>query len=541
MSRKPSNYWERRSTNLMLSLEKDTQYTINDLIKIYEKATKNINKEIENTFKNYSKNNVLDKKVLTQLLNNKEADIHYKNLLNVINTNIKDDKLKKKLLAKYNAPAYSYRISRLQALQDNIDIEIKKIADLEQIITEARYVKTIDEAYNHTIFDIQQGVGVGFNFSQLNTDNIKLMLAENWIDNKNFSQRIWKNTEKLGNYLKINLTADTLTGKSIQKISRDLASYMKVGLYNATKLVRTEVNHFANESEALGYEECGIKKYQFIATLDNRTCDRCGSLDNKIFNVKDRKTGINYPPVHPNDRCTTIAYFDNEIEDNLQRKAKDENGKYIKVPANMNYNEWKQKYVTNNSKNDIIYPYIRKNVVNGYDTYSEEKAIRDAINLLPPKLGKTLDENLQFEIVTKGTSDFDYSRYDSKNKKIYIYQNADKYEVIHEIGHFIEDVALKNNNDYLKLKQELINNSKLTIIKRDNRMVYALKNNSFIDEYQGYIHANNLNDIKDKYGKINLEYVTEIFSESFREYFENPRNLNNKLPKFYNMIKELLK
>lgn len=349
MSRKPSNYWEKRSTSLMLSLEKDTQYTINDLIKIYEKATNNIDKEIETIFKNYSKNNVLDKKVLKQLLNKKETDTHYKNLLKVINT-IEDEDIKKKLLKKYNAPAYSYRISRLQALQNNIDIEMKKLADLEQTITEARYVKTIDEAYNHTIFDIQQGTGVGFNFSQLDADSIRLMLAEKWIDNQNFSQRIWKNTEKLGNYLKINLTADTMSGKSIQKISRDLASYMNVGIYNATTLVRTEVNHFANESEALGYEECEIEKYQFIATLDNRTCDRCGSLDNKIFNIKDRCSGENYPPLHPNDRCTTVAYFDDETEPNLQRRAKNENGKYIKVPANMNYSEWKEKYINKSFK-----------------------------------------------------------------------------------------------------------------------------------------------------------------------------------------------
>lgn len=540
MSRKPSNYWEKRSTNLMLSLEKETQYTINDLIKIYEKSTQNINKEIENVFKNYSKKGVLNKNTLLKHLSKKETEQYYKNLLENINT-IRDENKKKRLLTKYNAPAYSYRISRLQALQDNINIEMKKLADLEQTITEARYVKTINDAYIQTIYNIHRGTGIGFSFSQLDMKTIQLMLANKWIDNKNYSQRIWKNTEKLGNYLKINLTANMMTGKSVQKISKELSDYMDVGLYNATTLVRTEVNHFANESEALGYEECGIEKYQFIATLDSRTCDRCGSLDNQIFDVKNRKTGVNYPPIHPNDRCTTVAYFDEETIENLERRARNEKGNSIKVPADMNYNEWKNKYVTNYEKNDIIYPYIRKNVASGYNTDNEEKAIKDAINLLPHKLGNTLDKKMQFEIVTKGTSDFDYSRYDSKNKKIYIYQNADKYEVIHEIGHFIEDVALKNNNEYLKMKKELVNNSKLTIIKRDNRIVYALKNNSFIDEYQGYIHCNSLTEVKDKYGKINQKYATEIFSESFREYFKEPENLKAKLPKFYNMIKELLK
>ena len=119
------------------------------------------------------------------------------------------------------------------------------------------------------------------------------------------------------------------------------------------------------------------------------------------------------------------------------------------------------------NKDDIIVPYIRKNVTKDYDTINEEKAINDAINLLPIKLGKTLNDNLQFIIVTKGTSQFDFSRYDSKNKVIYIYQGANKYEVIHEIGHLIEDIVLKGNKEYLKVKQELVNVSKLTIIERE--------------------------------------------------------------------------
>ena len=64
---------------------------------------------------------------------------------------------------------------------------------------------------------------------------------------------------------------------------------MNVGLYNATTLVRTEVNHFANEAEMLAYEELDIEKYRFIATLDQVTCKHCADLDNKVFHVKDRK------------------------------------------------------------------------------------------------------------------------------------------------------------------------------------------------------------------------------------------------------------
>lgn len=289
MARKPKNYWEKRSTELMKRLEKGTENTINSLIKAYEQATKNINKEITKIYNNYAKDTGLDKKTLTQLLNKKESEQYYKNLLEVINSNITDESIKEKLLAKYNAPAYAYRISRYQALQNNIDVELKKLANIEQQITEIRYIDTIKEGYYHNIYDIQKGTGLGFCFSQIDNRTIKLMLNENWVDNANFSKRIWNNSEKLGNYLRTQLTADTMSGKSIQKISKELSEYMNVGLFNATRLVRTETNYFSNESEMKAYEELDIEKYKYIATLDQKTCKHCAKLDNNVFNVKDRK------------------------------------------------------------------------------------------------------------------------------------------------------------------------------------------------------------------------------------------------------------
>lgn len=288
MARKPNNYWEKRSTELMKRLEKNTEHTINSLIQAYEQATKNINKEITKIFNKYATDGKLTKREALELLNTKESKEFYDNLLKEINS-IDDVDIKRKLLAKYNAPAYSYRISHYQALQDNIDIELKKLANIEQDITKIRYIDTIKESYYHNIYDIQKGTNLGFSFTQIDNRTIDLMLNKQWFDNKNYSQRIWKNQEKLANYISINLSADNMSGKSIAKISKELSEFMNVGLFNATRLVRTEMNYFANESEMLAYEELDIEKYRYIATLDQRTCKHCAKLDNKVFNVKDRK------------------------------------------------------------------------------------------------------------------------------------------------------------------------------------------------------------------------------------------------------------
>lgn len=360
MARKPLDYWEKRQTELMKRLEKGTEKTINSLVQSYEQTTKNINKEIVKIYNNFAKDTGLSKKTLTQLLSSRETEQYYKNLLQVIKNNITDENIKKKLLAKYNAPAYAYRISRYEQLQQNIDLELKKLANIEQQITEIRYVDTIKEGYYHNIYNVQKAIGVGFNFSQIDDKTINLLLNEKWTDNANFSQRIWKNSEKLGNYLRTHLTADTMSGKSIQKIASELSDNMKVGLYNATTLVRTEVNHFANEAEMLSYEELGIEKYRFIATLDNVTCKHCAELDNKIFDLNDRQPGKNYPPIHPNDRCTTVAVFDDDVTEVLQRRAKDENGDGILLPQNMSYEEWAMQYAPEIYKKYFVNPSLPK-------------------------------------------------------------------------------------------------------------------------------------------------------------------------------------
>lgn len=343
MARTPQDYWEKRQTELMKRLEKQSEGTIQRLVTAYNKSKDNIQKEIQKIFGKYVVDGKLTFKEAKELLNTRETKEFYDNLLKQINS-IDDVDVRRKLLAKYNAPAYAYRISRYQALQENIDIELKKLVQEECVISKKHYVDIINEGYYRSIFNVQKGIGIGFNFSQLDNRTINLILNENWYKSENFSQRIWKNNNKLADYLKSNFLADNIAGKSIQRMASALDDAMNIGKYNAVRLLRTETNHFANEAEMLSYEELDIEKYRFIATLDNVTCKHCAELDNKVFILKDRQKGKNYLPIHPNDRCTTVAEFDDDVTENLQRRGKDENGKSIIIPQDMNYEEWVKKY-----------------------------------------------------------------------------------------------------------------------------------------------------------------------------------------------------
>lgn len=413
MARKPQNYWEKRQTKLMKRIEKNTEPTINELISVYREATNNINKEIVRIYNNYGKDSGLSQQALMHLLNSRETKTHYDNLLKVIQNNIKDEDLKKKLLAKYTAPAYNFRISRYQELQEQIDLQLKIAADKELEITRIKYTDTINETYNRNMFDIQKGLGFEFQFNAIDNKTINLMLKEKWVDKGNFSTRIWKNNEKLGEYLKTQLSAASLSGKSVQKISSDLAHYMQVGMSQATTLVRTEMNHFANEAEMMAYQELDIDEYRFIATLDKVTCVHCAKLDKRKFKVSERKIGYNYPPIHPNDRCTTIAVIDDEVKDDLLRRAKDEDGNTIFIPQDMNYNQWKAQYINKTSTNQQNRAKISNKIT--YKRMNQEEFIE-----LSKKHRKNITEEIR-KIIYK--SDWDTYGNTELNKFGYINSN----------------------------------------------------------------------------------------------------------------------
>jgi hypothetical protein len=91
----------------------------------------------------------------------------------------------------------------------------------------------------------------------------------------------------------------------------------------------------------VAYDECGIERYEFMATLDNRTSTVCAGLDGKIFDLKDKEVGVNYPPLHPHCRSSVAPVIDGLTREGLTRSARDKDGKSTYVPRDMKYQEWK--------------------------------------------------------------------------------------------------------------------------------------------------------------------------------------------------------
>lgn len=319
------------------------------------------------------------------------------------------------------------------------------------------------------------------------------------------------------------LSKRAYTNEEIDKINNETVTYNKekISKYDATQMQRQmERTIRQNKREIAGYE--GI----ILEGKDEELIEEARSrLNNKEQELKQNqevlRDFINQTGLSRDRARERINQFDKDIPV-INKKS------------------------TDKAKDDIITSsYIRKNVAKGYDTKEDEEVISNAINIMPEKIQNEL-KNTEFEIITKDMTDRNYSRYDRKNNKFYIYENSDIYEVIHEIGHYVETrYNVLEDSNYIDIRNKGLENESIYAVKELTSYPghKGIKNNKFISEQQGLIYPKDLRGTRYimSNGKINLNCLGEYFSEGFREYYQNRNNLKLKDSSLFNYIEELLK
>lgn len=331
---KSSSYWDKRAIKRLNEAEQISEEHIERIKKIYEQAYKDIDGEIKRVYKNYAKDTGLDVQKLKELLTRSETKKTW-------------EQMKRQGLDKYIKDNYKSRISRLEQIQAQIYAKAKQIYPKEELENTMCYNGVINNSYYKAVYDTQMGTGYDFSFNKIDKNLTTALLNEKW-SGLNYSQRIWGNTDILADSLSQILGGAMLSGQSIEKTTKQIKDRFKVSKYYAERLVRTETNHFNNEADAMAYEEMGIDKYVFVATLDSRTSEMCQSHDNKVYNYKDKEVGVNFPPLHPNCRSKTRGYLGEEAEKLLQRRARNPQTGKTEIIDNISYENWIKQYTQTN-------------------------------------------------------------------------------------------------------------------------------------------------------------------------------------------------
>ena len=320
MAQKNRDYWEERQ----VKREAKAFTTIQDIEKEYkialEKAKQNINKELSRIGTTYMKDNNLSYHDALKLLKGDEYKVWKKDLRDYMkeyNNLLKTAPLEaKKLYLEIETLAARSRMSHLDSLKAQIDMEFTKLI----FGVEDSSKNALNSVYRDTFLEVTKDLGINAIVSR---DKIKAVLDRPW-SGANFSERLWTNTDKLAQTVKQEIVNGMIQGINLKTMTKRVSERFETAKKNdVERLLRTEVNYVLNQATLDGYKEAGIEKYEFSATLDSRTSQICSELHGEVFEIKKIAVGLNYPPMHPRCRSTTIPIIDYE---SLVKQGKEEIG-----------------------------------------------------------------------------------------------------------------------------------------------------------------------------------------------------------------------
>lgn len=314
-----SEYWQARRFQLLEQMETDEKKLNSKLAKIYKSQESRLRREIALYYAEYGMNNVVEYRNLLASLSDADRDLLMQRM--------------EEFAKKY--PQYAhlmpiresiYKLDRLEGLQYSIWIQQMEIGAIEQEQLTAHFESYAQRSANLAAEEL----GFGTNFYAINDHIITTTVGANWAQGENFSARIWENREKLAAYLSDDIAKGFARGLNYEKLSNMLIDrFDNVSKRDAMRLIYTEGTFIFNEAQAQVHEQ-EFEFYQYSTCTDPKVCDVCRDIENAQKSLpvafKDRRPGVNFPPLHPNCRCSYTVYvpdWDSWIEEQVARAGGD--------------------------------------------------------------------------------------------------------------------------------------------------------------------------------------------------------------------------
>lgn len=194
-------------------------------------------------------------------------------------------------------PADLYKLDKYWEAQAQMRRELEKLGNREKVL--------LSKAFETNYFEVYYSIALPGEaaFNTVDKEIVDQVINSIWVaDGKQWSQRVWENTERLAQTLNEELVHIVASGKKNSDLKKALQERFNVSYHRAETLVRTEVAHIQTESAKKRYQDYGIEYVEVLVDPDERTCDLCKALIGKRWKVTETPP----LPVHPNERCCLV-------------------------------------------------------------------------------------------------------------------------------------------------------------------------------------------------------------------------------------------
>ena len=356
-------YWQRRQKEQLKALEKSEKALMQRLTEYYRDEYAKLDKEIASFYSKYGVKKIIEYRMLLEDLSPQDRSLLIKN---VEEFKEKYPNLKHIVPVRENI----YKLNRLEGLQLSIIMQQAEIGAVnEQAVR--RHLENLALKNANSVAEL---LGFGKNFYFENSDIIKNFVGVKWCDGKDFSQRIWENTDKLARYLTTDLAQGFARGESYEKLTTQIGKrFIDVAKRDIYRLVYTEGTYIMAESSAKPFEN-DFDSYRLSTVGDGKVCPICTSVAENVFRFADREAGVNFPPIHPMCRCTFEIVVDdwNKWLDDYEKKHSD-SGKQLMNRLN---SDKSSDIILNESKQNkklTFQTFDNGDEVNNFFYYDDEK------------------------------------------------------------------------------------------------------------------------------------------------------------------------
>jgi len=396
MGKSNKKYWQDRFLAVEDMMNKKSRTAVQSVIPAFDRAESTISKEIEAWYQRFADNNQVSLQEAKKILNNKElAELKWD-----VNEYIKQAKahgLDPNWIKKLENASDKFHISRLEALKIHTQ-QASELAfgnEVDQI--DKLISKIYTEDYYHTAYEIQKGIGVGWEIGKIDENRLSKIMEKPWtLDKQTFSDRIWKSKIQLLDAVDKELTQMCILGKSPDQAIENISNSLNVSKSQAGRLVMTESAYFASKAQKDCFTDLDVEQYEIVATLDHKTSAICQQMDGQVFKMSEYEAGVTAPPFHPWCRTTTVPYFE-DFNEGATRAARGADGKTYQVPSDMKYEDWKKTFVNPKESPENTLKQVKVEDIVKSDGSIQKSETRQALERLgvdyrePKKIEKSLN------------------------------------------------------------------------------------------------------------------------------------------------------
>lgn len=307
----PNPYWQDRMDAIFRYLDREESDFFADLVKVYADSARELQRDLYEFFAKYSEENNLTLSEASHRLYGEDLSDYRENAERYLKQAEKSPELLKRLNEQY----VSARATRLDTLHMDV---MTRLGVLKGVLEE----KVVDHFFK--VAGHSYTKAMGGHSGTINAPALK-ELVHTPLDGADFSQRLWRQVDKLGEDLREALRRGFVRGDHPRVMAKDLAKCYQVANSRAETLVRTEGTAIVNRSAAKRYMDAGLLYYRDLVHLDHRTSDICREIARKNERklLSEMKTGVNAAPYHPNCR-TGIVPDEEELMEGVGVDSGDE-------------------------------------------------------------------------------------------------------------------------------------------------------------------------------------------------------------------------